>query len=101
MVNFYSQSLEHGVAQVVSRRLPTAAARVRNLGKSCVGICGDQSSTGAGFLRVFRFPCQSFILPVALQSSFRVGAIGQYAASIGLGCTPASKESPEANRRAL
>jgi hypothetical protein len=32
-------------------------------------ICGGQSGTGAGFLKVFQFPCQSFIPPVAQQSS--------------------------------
>jgi hypothetical protein len=43
------------IAQAVSPRLPVAAARVRAKFKSC-GICGGQSGTGAGFLRVFRFP---------------------------------------------
>jgi hypothetical protein len=43
------------VAQAVSRRLPTAAALVRAQVMSC-GICGGQSGTGAGFLRVLRFP---------------------------------------------
>jgi hypothetical protein len=52
------------VAQAVSRRLPTAAARVR----SC-GSCGGQSGTGAGFLRVLRFPLTILILPTAPQSS--------------------------------
>jgi hypothetical protein len=41
--------------RVVSRRLAIAAARVRSLNKSC-GICGGQSGTGAGYLRVLRFP---------------------------------------------
>jgi hypothetical protein len=41
------------VAQAVSRRLRTTAARVRAQVRSR-GICGGQSSTGAGFLRVFQ-----------------------------------------------
>jgi hypothetical protein len=47
----------HEIAQAVSRRLPTAAARVRARVRSC-GICGGQNDTGAGFLRILRFPCQ-------------------------------------------
>jgi ribosomal protein S14 len=42
------------VAQVVSRWLPTAAARVRV--RAACEVCGGQSGTGAGFLRVLRFP---------------------------------------------
>jgi hypothetical protein len=38
-----------GIAQAVSRRLPTAAARVRAQVRSC-GICGEQNGTRAGFL---------------------------------------------------
>jgi hypothetical protein len=54
--------------QVVSRRLPTAAARVRVQVRSC-GICDGQSGTGAGFLRVLRFPLPIFIPPAAPHSS--------------------------------
>jgi hypothetical protein len=43
------------IAQAVSRWLPTAAARVRTRVWSS-WICGGQSGTGAGFLRVLRFP---------------------------------------------
>jgi hypothetical protein len=42
------------VAKTVSRWLPTATARVRVL--AACGVCGGQSGTGAGFLRVLRFP---------------------------------------------
>jgi hypothetical protein len=48
------------LAQAVSRRLHTAVARVRYQVKSC-GICGGQSGTEAGFLRVLRF-----LLPVLI-----------------------------------
>jgi hypothetical protein len=41
------------IAQAVSRRLPTAAARVRAQIRSC-RICGGQSGTGACFLRILR-----------------------------------------------
>jgi hypothetical protein len=41
-------------SSAVRRWLPTAAARVR-LRAAC-GVCGGQSGTGAGFLRVLRFP---------------------------------------------
>jgi hypothetical protein len=43
------------IAQAVSRRLPTATTRVRAQVRSC-GICGGQSGSGVGFLRVRRFP---------------------------------------------
>jgi hypothetical protein len=55
------------LAQAVSRRLPTAAARIRARVWSS-GICGEQSGAGAGFLRVLRFPLPIFIPPIAPQS---------------------------------
>jgi hypothetical protein len=42
------------VAKADSRLLPTEAAWVRARVRSC-GICGGQSGTGAGFLRVLWF----------------------------------------------
>jgi hypothetical protein len=46
--------LGRAVAQAVSRWLPTAAARV--CVRAACGVCGERSDTGAGFLRVLRFP---------------------------------------------
>jgi hypothetical protein len=60
------------VAQAVSRRLPTAKARVR----SC-GICGRQSGTGSGFLRVLRFSLQSISPITQRSSSSGAGTLGQ------------------------
>jgi hypothetical protein len=56
------------IAQAVSRRIPIAAARVRAQVRSC-GICGGQSGTGAGFLRVLRVPLLIRIPPTAQHSS--------------------------------
>jgi hypothetical protein len=53
------------VAQAVSRCLPTAAARVRV--RAACGVCGSQSGTGAGFLRVLQFPLP--IIPPISPSS--------------------------------
>jgi hypothetical protein len=59
------------IAQAVSRRLPTAAARVRVWVRLC-GICGGQSDTWTGFLRVVRFPLPIRVPPIATQSSYTV-----------------------------
>jgi hypothetical protein len=54
------------VAQAVSRWLPTAAARVRV--RAACGVCGEQSDTGAGFLRVLRFSLPVIIPPISPSS---------------------------------
>jgi hypothetical protein len=66
----YNSSTRQGraIAQAVSRRLPTAAARVRAQIGSC-GIYGGQTSTGARFLRVLRFALPILIPPTDPRSS--------------------------------
>jgi hypothetical protein len=49
-------------SSAVRRWVPTAAARVRV--RAACGICGRQSGTGVGFLRVLRFPLP-IIPPIA------------------------------------
>jgi hypothetical protein len=68
--------LSCAVAQAVSRRLPTAATRVRDRVRSC-GVYGLQRGTRAGILRVLQFPLPS-IPPIAPHpSSSGAGTIGQ------------------------
>jgi hypothetical protein len=55
------------IAQAVSHRLPTVAARVRPQVRSC-GICGGQSGIEAGVLRVLRFTL-SILIPSASPHS--------------------------------
>jgi hypothetical protein len=87
------------MVQTVSRWLPTAADRVRAQVKSC-GICGGESGTEAGFLRVLRFPLTIFIPPTVLHIqhhlSSGVGRIGELVADVpsGLTLTP-----PEENKK--
>jgi hypothetical protein len=64
---YVTQRYGRAIAQVVSRWLPTAAARVRARVWSS-GICGGQNGAGAGFLRVLRFPLPIIIPPIAPQS---------------------------------
>jgi hypothetical protein len=79
------------IAQAVSRRLPTAAARVRCQVTSC-RICGGQSVTGADFLPVLRFTLPILIPPTVPRSlsSSGAGTIGQLVADVpsGLSLTP-------------
>jgi hypothetical protein len=76
-----------GIVQAVSRRLSTAAARVRAHIRS-LGICGGQSGTGAGFFRVLWFPLPILIPPTSLSSG--AGTINQLVADVpsGFSLTP-------------
>jgi hypothetical protein len=47
----------------------TTVARVRSLVRSCA-ICGEQSDTGAGYLRVLRFPMAILTTQTAQHPSF-------------------------------
>jgi hypothetical protein len=83
-------------AQAVSRRLPIAASRVRAQVRSC-GVCG-QSGTGAGFLRVLRFPLP-ILIPQMLHThlSSRAGTTVQLVADVpsGVSLTPTQETEKE------
>jgi hypothetical protein len=68
---FYT-SLGRGraIGKAASRRLPTAASRVQYQVRSC-GICGGLSGSGAGFLRILRFPLPILVQPTAPISGRR------------------------------
>jgi hypothetical protein len=92
-INLMEISCGRPIAQAASRRFPTAAAWVRTQVTSC-GICGGQSGTGAGFLRVLRFP-----LPILIHRllhthhlSSGAGTIGQFVADVPIG--PKSHPTP-------
>jgi hypothetical protein len=59
------------IAQAVSHWLPTVGAWIRAWVRSR-GICGGQIGTGAGFLRVIRFPLPIHIPPINTQLSSSV-----------------------------
>jgi hypothetical protein len=97
-VSFLSNHLPgRAIAQAVSRRLPTAAARVRAQVR-LFGLCGGQSGTGAGFLRVLRFPClfSVHLLLRTLRLSFGAGIIGELVADVPSGL---SLTSPQETRK--
>jgi hypothetical protein len=64
--------VDRATDKAVSRRLPTAAARVLSQVTSC-GICCGQNGTGAGFLWVFLFPLPLLIPLNAPYSSIIQG----------------------------
>jgi hypothetical protein len=67
------------IAQAVSRRLPTAAARVQTR-VGTLDFVMDKSGAGAGFLRELRFPLLIYIPLCSAQSSSlssEAGTIGQ------------------------
>jgi hypothetical protein len=74
------------VAQAFSHRVVTAAARVRDH-VNLYGICGGQSDTGAGFLRVLRISLPILIPPTPLYSysSSGAGTICQLVADVPSG----------------
>jgi hypothetical protein len=76
------------IAQEGSHWLLTAEARV-----TTCGICGRQSGTGAGFLRVLRFPLP-IIPPTASHSLsiIRAGTIGQRVSSVILDSIPLQRK---------
>jgi hypothetical protein len=92
MINdYFGRGYRRAISQVVSRRLPTAAARVRVQVRSC-GIYGGQSGTGACFLRVLWFVL-SILTPLTAPHSSTlsgVGTTGQLVADVpsGLSLTP-------------
>jgi hypothetical protein len=82
--------VKHGRSRTkASSQRSTVAARVQSQVRSC-GIRGGQSDTGAGFLRVLRFPLPVPIPPNSPYSSSVAGTVGKLVADIptGLSLTP-------------
>jgi hypothetical protein len=79
LLSLYEKFWDRAVAQAVSRRL-------RALVRSC-GICGGQSCTGAGYLRVLRFP-----LPI-LHHPSGAGTEGRRLADVPSGLSPQPKSN--------
>jgi hypothetical protein len=77
---YFKYVLGHAIAQAVSRRLPTAAARVQTPGLVMWDFVMDKNGARAGFLRELRFPLPIYIPSASPQSSSlspEAGTIGQ------------------------
>jgi hypothetical protein len=85
------EPLARAIAQAVSRRFPTAAARVRAQFRSC-SVCGGQNGTGAGFIRVLRVSLPILIPPTAPHSSSIIR--GWYNKAISGRCTKWTQSRP-------
>jgi hypothetical protein len=56
--------LGHAIADAGSRWLPTAVTLVRV--RAACGVCGGQSGTRVGFIRVLRFPLPVIIISIII-----------------------------------
>jgi hypothetical protein len=89
----------HDIVQAVSRRLPTAAARVRSQVMSC-GMYGGESGTWAGFRRVLRLS-----LPVLISSNAfthlqcGAGIIGQLVSDVPSGALSPHPEGKKKKKK--
>jgi hypothetical protein len=63
-IKFYPAFLGCAIAQVV--RLSATMSWVQSQVRPC-GLCGGQSSTGAGFLQVLLYPLPLLILPIVVD----------------------------------
>jgi hypothetical protein len=77
------------IAQAISRRLPTAAARVQTRGRSC-GICGNKVALGQVSSEYFGFPYRFALLHNHHHPSSAAGTVGRTVAAVpsGLSLTP-------------
>jgi hypothetical protein len=75
--------LDRAVAQAVSRWLPTPAAQLGV--RAACGVCGGQSGTGVGFLRVLRFPLPFMIPLISPSESSGAGTIDLLVAAVPSG----------------
>jgi hypothetical protein len=83
------------MAKAVTRWLSTSEARIRNLVRSYV-ICGGQSGTGVGFLRVLPFPL-SILIPSTAPHSSGAGTIDQLVADVPSGLSLTAPQETKGN----